>query len=326
MKHNFINAIIAGAMLIATTGCQKKDIEMSSMRCEFVNAGNEAVIYGKGFSADDELLFEGDVKGQIVADKTNDSVLTVIVPEGAKPGKLCYVANNGKKVYSNFVFRDNRGTIIDFSEKFRASWGGFDAFDEEGEPIRIVKGDGDTILTLPVTPPEEISGRYGLLYGIYKDAWSMKRETFLQYCAREEWNGRGNRSIAGDFIDKPLEDLCLKFEVYVPKECPFRCHPRVEIFFGPYDAENKHGREQSPIYAWEPCNTEAGEFYTENGWQTMIIPLTQFNRSYQSDAIEAGPINLNTATNLTFVLVGDPGETPSENYFCLDNFRVVPIK
>lgn len=325
MKHIFINTIIAGTMLFAATGCQENVVEMSSMKCEFVNTGDEAIIYGKGFSADDEVFFESDIKADIVADKTNDSVLTVIVPEGAKPGKLCYVPKNGKKVYSNFMFRDNRGTIIDFSEKFRASWGGFDAFDEEGEPIKIVKGDGDTILTLPCTPPDEISGRYGLLYGIYKEPWSMKRETFLQYSAREEWSGRGNHSIAEDFIDRPLEDLCLKFELYVPKECPFKCNPRVEIFFGPYDAENKHGREQSPIYAWEPCKTNGNYFYTD-GWQTMMVPLTMFNKSYESDAIEAGPINLNTATNLTFVLVGDPGETPSENYFCLDNFRVVPIK
>lgn len=325
MKSRLTNILFAGAMLLGATGCQKPNVTMTSMRCEFVNAGEEAVIYGSGFSADADIIFENNVKGQIVADKTSDSVLTVIVPEDAKPGVLCYVPKHGKKVYSNFVFRDNRNIIIDF-DTHTSTWGGFDAFDEEGEPTRIVKGDGDSILTLPVTPPEEISGRYIMLYGIYKEAWTMKRETFLQYCAKEEFGGRGNHSVAGEFADLPLDQLCLKFEVYVPKECSFKCHPRVEIFFGPYDAANKHGREQSPIYAWEPCNSETGEFYTENGWQTMVIPLTLFNRSYESDAIEAGPINLSTATNLTFVVVGDPGDKPTENYFCVDNFRVVPIK
>ncbi len=326
MKFNFINTIIAGTMLFATMGCQeKKDITMSSMRCEYVNAGEEAVIYGSGFSKDDEILFENNIKGEIVASKTSDSILTFIVPEDAKPGKLCYVPKHGKKVYSSFEFRDRRGIIMDFDE-YTSTWGGFDAFDEEGEPTRIVKGDADSILTLPVTPPEEISGHYILLYGIYKEAWTMKRETFLQYCAKEEFGGRGYHSIAGKYEDMPLEDLCLKFEVYVPKECSFKCSPRVEIFFGPYDAPNKHGREQSPIYAWEPCSSETGEFYTENGWQTMIVPLTLFNRSYESDAIEAGPIILKTATNLTFVVVGDNGGKQTENYFCLDNFRIVPIK
>ncbi len=298
---------------------------MSNMRCEFVSAGEEAVIFGSGFSANDEIYFENNIKGKIVAEKTTDSVLTVIVPEDAKPGKLCYVPKHGKKVFSNFVFRDNRGIIIDFDD-YLATWGGFDPIDEDGEPIKIVKGDGDEILTLPVTPPEAISGHYGLLYGIYKEAWSMKRETFLQYCANEEFGGRGNRSVAGDNAVKPIDELCLKFEVFVPKECSFKCRPRVEIFFGPYLAPNKHGRELSPICAWAPCNSETGEFYTENGWQTVIIPLTMFNHSYESDAIETAPINLKTATNMTFVIVGDPGDTPSENFLCVDNFRIVPFK
>lgn len=326
MRINIINTIIAGTLLLFAAGCShpEKVVTMQNMRCEFVNAGEEAVIFGSGFSAEDEIYFENNVKGKIVAEKTCDSILTVIVPEEAKPGKLCYVPKRGKKVYSSFMFRDNRGTIVDFDD-YVATWGGFDPTDENGDPIIIVKGDGDSILTLPVLPPEGISGHYGLLYGIYKDAWSMKRETFLQYCANKEFGGRGNYSIAGDYAVRPLEELCLKFEVFVPKECAFKCSPRVEIFFGPYMAPNKHGREQSPICAWEPCSQETGEFCTENGWQTVIIPLTQFNRSYESDAIQANPINLKTATNFTFVIVGDPGEKPSENYLCLDNFRIVPI-
>ena len=169
---------------------------MRSMKCEFVNAGDEAIIYGSGFSADDEIFFKNNKKGEIVASKTNDSVLTVIVPEDVEPGMLCYVPKHGNKVYSDFMFRDNRGTIIDFA-KYPSTWGGFEPFDEEGEPIKVV-ANGDSILTLPVTPPEAISGHYGLLYGIYKEAWTMKKETFLQYCAKKEYGGRGNVSIAGD--------------------------------------------------------------------------------------------------------------------------------
>lgn len=325
MRINFLNTIIAGTLLLAATGCSKKDVTMRSMRCEFVNAGEEAVIYGSGFSADAEIYFDNNQKGEIVASKTSDSVLTVIVPEKAVPGKLCYVPKHGKRVYSNFVFRDNRGIIIDFDENL-ATWGGFDPIDEEGDPIKIVKGDNDSILTLPVTPPEAINGHYGLLYGIYNEAWTMKRETFLQYCANEEYGGRGNHSVAGENAVKPIDELCLKFEVFVPKECSFKCHPRIEIFFGPFLAANKHGRELSPIYAWAPCDARTGEFYTENGWQTITVPLTEFNRSFESDAIKAGPINLETATNFTFVLVGDPGDTPSENFLCVDNFRIVPFK
>lgn len=328
MRSNFFNSIIVGSMLLATTGCQEKSVTMRSMRCEFVKAGNEAVIYGSGFSADDEIFFENNQKGEIVASKTNDSILTVIVPEDARPGMLCYIPKHGPKVYSDFMFRDNRGIIIDF-DTYPSTWGGFEPFDEEGEPIKIVKGEEDNILTLPATPPEEICSHYGLLYGIYKEAWSMNgKETFLQYCANPEYGGggRGNHSIAGDYVGMPIEELCLKFEVFVPKECSFKCRPRIEMFFGPYESANKHGREVSPIYAWAPCDSKTGEFYTENGWETITIPLTEFNRSYESDEIKAGPINLKTATNFTFVLMGDPGDNPSENYLCVDNFRIVPIK
>lgn len=328
MRSNFFNSIIASAMLFAATGCQEKVISMQSMKCEYAKAAEEVVIYGSGFSVDDEIFFENNKKGEIVASKTNDSVLTVIVPEDAKPGKLCYVPKHGHKVYSDFMFRDNRGMIIDF-DKYPSTWGGFEPFDEEGKPISIVKGEGDSILSLPVVPPEEINGPYGLLYGIYKEAWSMNgKETFLQYCANPEYGGggRGNHSIAGEYANMPIEELCLKFEVFIPKECTFKCRPRVEIFFGPYESANKHGREQSPIYAWAPCDSKTGEFYTKDGWKTIIVPLTEFNHSYESDEIKAGPINLKTATNFTFVIIGDPGDSPSENYLCVDNFRIVPIK
>ena len=324
MRSNFFYTVIIGTMSLVATGCQEKTITMHSMKCEFVDAGEEAVIYGTGFSADDEIYFECKQKGEIVESKTNDTVLTVIVPEDAKPGMLCYVPKRGKKVYSDFMFRDCRGIIIDFDD-YRSTWGGFDQFDEEGEPIKVINKN-DSILTLPVTPPEAISGHYGLLYGIYKYAWTMKRETFLQYCAKTEYDGRGNHSVAGDNVGMPLEELCLKFEVFVPKECTFKCHPRIEIFFGPYESINKHGREQSPICAWTPCDSKTGEFYTKDGWETITIPLTEFKHSYKSDDIVAEPINLRAATNLTFVLIGDPGDEPSENYLCVDNFRIVPIK
>ena len=36
MKSNFFNAIIAGSVLLVTTGCQERNITMQSMRCEFV--------------------------------------------------------------------------------------------------------------------------------------------------------------------------------------------------------------------------------------------------------------------------------------------------
>ena len=42
MKSKFINTIITGSLLLATTGCQEKVISMQSMRCEYVNAGEEA--------------------------------------------------------------------------------------------------------------------------------------------------------------------------------------------------------------------------------------------------------------------------------------------
>ena len=324
MKMNFINTLLASTILFPLVGCSKEDVSLTSMKCEYVNAGEEAVIYGKGFNAEDEVYFSHSLKAEIVKSKSNDSVLTVIVPEGAVPGKLAYVTKKGKKVFSNFVFRDNRGIIVDFDDRL-ATWGGYDPIDEEGEPITFVRGDQDSIYKLPTTPPEAISGHYGLLYGVYSEAWTMKKETFLQYCANVDDGGRGNVSVAGDNAVKPISELCLKFEVFVPKECAFQCRPRVEIFFGPYQSVNKHGREMSPICAWEPCGSDLEGFYTD-GWQTISIPLKEFKHSYESDALEIGPINLKTATNMSFVLIGDPGKTPTENFMCVDNFRIVPIK
>lgn len=302
------------------------NLEVKSMACEYVLDGEEAVINGKGLLNCKKVVFPGNKEGRIVAEKTNDTILTVEVPHGTVPGKVLFYENNEKPVVSDFLFRDNRGMIIDF-DSYLATWGGYDPIDEEEGPIKVVMDKNKNVLELPATPPERISGSYVLFYQKYNEPWTMEFPTFLQYVAKPDEGGRGRKSIAGDNASAPIEDLCLKFEVNIPKNCAWKKQPRIEIFFGPYDCANKHGRELSPIAFWEPYLNAGEEGFYTNGWQTVTIPLTEFYHDYKNaDTKFDKKLNLETATNFSFVCMGDPGEgSTSEIFMALDNFRVVPI-
>ncbi|MCQ2199948.1 MAG: glycan-binding surface protein [Paludibacteraceae bacterium] len=319
-------AAVVGAHFVVM-GLGKPSIEVNSMECEYVLDGEEAIFKGKGLLNCQKVVFPGNKEGRIVSEKTNDSLMTVEVPHGTAPGKILFFEDSDKPVVSNFLFRDNRGMIIDF-DTYLATWGGYDPLDDEGGPIKVVMDKRDSVLVLPTTPPEQISGAYILFYQRYNEPWTMEFPTFLQYVAKPDEGGRGRKSIAGDNATSPIGELCLKFEVNIPKECAWKKQPRIEIFFGPYDCSNKHGREISPIAFWEPYLNAGEEGYYTDGWKTVSIPLTAFTHDYRNaDAKFDKRLNLKEATNFSFVCMGDPGEgSTSEIFMALDNFRVVPDK
>lgn len=323
MKNFLLSSLAIGALLTSCSdGTDKKCKvpELKSMKCEFVADGDTAVFFGKNLR-NANFYFYGNQKAVVDSVNSNDSIAFVIVPSGASAGKVC-VENQSGISYSKFMFRDYRNTIVDFDSKL-ATWGGFAPFDEHGEKITQTY-DGEIVTKIPATLPDKCDGSYGFLYGNYENAWSMTQTMFLQYVANPAEGGRGNFSIAGEFRGYPIEELALKFEVYIPKECPYN-KLRTEIFFGPFNSPDKHGREKSPIYFWEPYKTN-GDFYTE-GWQTITVPLTEFWHTTTSDEAKfESQINLKDATNFTFVQFGNASkENPVPIFICVDNFRVVPI-
>ncbi|WP_167616543.1 glycan-binding surface protein [Maribellus sediminis] len=92
---------------------------VTSMECEYVNAGGLAVIHGDFFYEPLKVIFPGDVEGEIIS--VEDNTIKVTVPEGATPGQISVRSNFGSGL-SSFMFRDNRNIIIN-SDPF-VGWAG----------------------------------------------------------------------------------------------------------------------------------------------------------------------------------------------------------
>ena len=323
--------LILSAMVVSVfaTSCNTQSAPVVSekpslcgMKCEFVPDSEVAEFYGKHLANADVYFPAAKTKAAKV-DGCSDSVLRVIVPKGATSGKVLVVSGQDS-VYSKFLFRDHRNTIIDF-DKRGASWGGFDPFDEEGNPITMVSETADSVTKLPANLPLGCDGTYAFLFGKYKEPWSMSQNMYIQYVANPLDGGRGNRSVADVFEGYPLSQLALKFEVYVPEEVPYQ-KVHTEIYFGPYDAPDKHGRDRVPLYFWEPF-AQTGTFST-SGWQTVTVPLTEFTHTTKSAEDKfPTPVDLQKSTNFSFVQFGDTTGGVADQYvfMCVDNFRIVPV-
>src|SRR5690606_13335155 len=84
---------------------------LGRLKSEYVNAGDEAVIYGDYFYAPVSVTFAGDVQGEVIS--FTDTEIRVTVPEGAEPGPITVTSNFGE-TESEFWFRDNRNIIASF--------------------------------------------------------------------------------------------------------------------------------------------------------------------------------------------------------------------
>jgi len=288
--------------------------ELCGMKCEFVPTNSNAIIYGKNLTGAKAIFNGGDTAS--AENGSNDSVLIVKVPANAKAGAI-EITNGSKSTISKFLFRDNRNHIIDFDSKL-ASWGGYFPFDEKGQKITSTLEIGK----LPAALPDTISGNYGFLFGNYIEDWTMTFPTYLQYCADPNDGGRGNVSVAGEYKDLGLQNLALKFEVFIPAEAAY-VGPKTEIFFGPINAENKHGREESAIYFWKPFEKAP---YSTDGWITVTVPFTEFTHGTTSDDIASKfKLDVEKSTNLSFVVFGRVVNKEKPIFMCVDNLRVVPI-
>lgn len=296
--------------------------EMKRMHCEFVPDGGEAIIFGSNLKKA-EIMFPGAENAAEVVSSC-DTMIKVIVPEGAEDGQL-KIKSGDKTILSKFFFRDNRNIIVNFDHRL-ATWGGLDPKDENGDLITGTLEMGTEIKDFPngAKLPEPCSGNYSLLYGTYEHPWMMNNNMYIQYVANPLEGGRGRISVASKaFESYDLSSLALKFEVFVPKEVPYK-GIKTEIFFGPIDAPDKHGRELSPICYWEPYKN-GGEFSTDS-WTTVTIPLSEFHHGTKSDEVDFdGEWDIKKATNLSFLQFGQPSGAPLV-MMCVDNFRVVPIE
>lgn len=200
--------------------------EVNGMVSEFVNEGDVATIQGNYFYEPLEVIFTGDVKGEIVS--VEDNMIQVRVPAGAQPGTITVKTNFGE-TESEFWFRDNRNIFIS-GDPHEGWWGSY-------------------LVTNPAsTDPEKINGNY---YRFTKQVKSWTWDSPEVAGGPANSMPIHNKNIPSEAILKP-EDYNLKFEINTLK--PYNAsNIRINVALTSEDNDN---------YVWKPPYDSKGKWNT----------------------------------------------------------------
>lgn len=269
---------------------------VTSMVCEYVPAGEVAILRGNYFLPAKELAepivyFPNNVKATEIVSYSMTEI-QVVVPEGAVSGPISVESIYGTS-RSSFHFRDKTNLILDFETSSYGNPWSLGAFGSEGGP----------------------SGQYLRFVKESFGAWSWLNEMMFGYWAR---SGAGEKPIATGDPSK----LELVFEANVPtwSDVPML------IWFdkiGTPEGMNPDGSE--PQAHWKPYNKDGVKStYTTNGWVTVRIPLTDFIYNKDESKSDLKITSIETCSNISFMLFGAADDKYPID-IRIDNVRVVPI-
>jgi len=300
---------------------------IKSMKCEYVKAGETAVIYGDYFTDSEEYPLTVQFEGGATV-KTGDAGFTftkteirLMVPDDALPGAIKITTSSGTS-RSSFHFRDQRGLITDFD--------GTTDVVPQGWNIKATYSDVDGI-----------SGQYVQLgpstLGA-DDAWNEELKLPF-WCGN--WNGDPMSITSGpgvpicniiDFTD--YAKMGIKFELYIPKSNPWSAGAMQIIFTNSEQCANDSWQNNTYI---QPDNglcralyipwAATGSFDTNDEWITVTIPFSEF--IYNADGT-AGKVPLAGPNDFASLVIwpwsGGVEGTECTPIFRYDNIRAVPIK
>jgi len=276
---------------------------VSDMLCEYVADGGVATIRGNFFLPVDGVgtpvvIFTPNIKATQVVSYTLTEI-NVKVPAGVQPGKISVQSRYGT-TRSKFLFRDNRGIILDW-DKTNASGGWRSG----------VIGNSE---------PEGISGNYVRFKGsMAAEAGATWNEDAFSFNLWGTSNGRPE----GDLFTTEPANSVLKFECNVPEAWSSGA---LQMIFTPWSLSGTNsyiGDATRPRGLWMPWQ-ESGSFKT-NGWITVAIPLKNFKYTNAGEELKlAGAGNWGGLT--FFVWHGGVNGTECTPHICIDNIRVVPAE
>jgi hypothetical protein len=261
--------------------------EVISMKSEYVNTGDVAVIQGDFFFEPMTVLFAGGVEGEIVS--VTQSAIEVRVPDGAEPGPITVTTNFGEAI-STFWFRDNRFVFGHFDAPTDGWW------------------HGPQYLTpVPEIPP--VDNLYVHFTGQIVDAGS-----WLEFYVGPAAGGiaEQTRNIPDDAILNP-ERYEMKFELLTL--APIATGANIKIYIG----NNMEGQRGSNWYNFALTADTEGE------WQTIAIPFGEVIKEIKERS--SPPISINVDPNgygLSFWFHDSSAAMPLD--FAIDNIRVSPIQ
>lgn len=305
---------------------------VSSMSCEYAPAGSEAVLYGDYFVDDPNVPLTISMPGDITVEGEQITSITktaikFIVPVGAMQGNI-----RVKSIYgtgqSVFQYKDTRNILFDWDGNYEGalaagnSWSGDN--EKKGQILPSVPSvDGKYMVMGPATLSGgqwQTPGEYLMMY------WPDPNAT--EGCV-PLYNLPQFKKMLEDY---KIEELALKFEVYVPTSNPWMAEG-MQIQFTSLDEvsmENQnndyvYGEGKEPRGVWVPWE-ETGSYDTGNQWVTVTLKMSEFNKQVSGIVSESEFTEENLAGLSIFLRGGGVDGKECEPIICIDNIRVVPVE
>lgn len=311
---------------------------VSSMSCEYAPAGSEAVLYGDYFVDDPNVPLTISMPGDITVEGEQITSITktavkFIVPEGAVQGNI-----RVKSIYgtgqSVFQYKDTRNILFDWDGKYEGalaagnSWNGDN--EKKGQILASVPSvDGKYMVMGPAT----LSG----------GQWQTPEEYLMMYWPDPNategcvplYNLPQFKKMLEDY---KIEELALKFEVYVPTSNPWMAEG-MQIRFTSLDEvsmsnqtqdyiwndDESHEEGKAPRGVWVPWE-ETGSYDTNNQWVTVTLKMSEFNKLVSGLASDTEFTQDRFAGLSIFLRGGGVDGKECEPIICIDNIRVVPVE
>lgn len=311
---------------------------VSSMSCEYAPAGSEAVLYGDYFVDDPNVPLTISMPGDITVEGEQITSITktavkFIVPEGAAQGNI-----RVKSIYgtgqSVFQYKDTRNILFDWDGKYEGalaagnSWNGDN--EKKGQILASVPPVDEKYM---VMGPATLSG----------GQWQTPGEYLMMYWPDPNategcvplYNLPQFKKMLEDY---KIEELALKFEVYVPTSNPWMAEG-MQIRFTSLDEvsmsnqtqdyiwndDESHEEGKAPRGVWVPWE-ETGSYDTNNQWVTVTLKMSEFNKLVSGLASDTEFTQDRFAGLSIFLRGGGVDGKECEPIICIDNIRVVPVE
>lgn len=311
---------------------------VSSMSCEYAPAGSEAVLYGDYFVDDPNVPLTISMPGDITVEGEQITSITktavkFIVPEGAVQGNI-----RVKSIYgtgqSVFQYKDTRNILFDWDGKYEGalaagnSWNGDN--EKKGQILASVPPVDEKYM---VMGPATLSG----------GQWQTPGEYLMMYWPDPNategcvplYNLPQFKKMLEDY---KIEELALKFEVYVPTSNPWMAEG-MQIRFTSLDEvsmsnqtqdyiwndDESHEEGKAPRGVWVTWE-ETGSYDTNNQWVTVTLKISEFNKLVSGLASDTEFTQDRFAGLSIFLRGGGVDGKECEPIICIDNIRVVPVE
>ena len=311
---------------------------VSSMSCEYAPAGSEAVLYGDYFVDDPNVPLTISMPGDITVEGEQITSITktavkFIVPEGAVQGNI-----RVKSIYgtgqSVFQYKDTRNILFDWDGKYEGALAAGNSWNGDNEK----KGQ-----ILASVPP--VDGKYMVMgpATLSGGQWQTPGEYLMMYWpdpnATEGCVPLYNLPQFKEMLeDYKIEELALKFEVYIPTSNPWMAEG-MQIRFTSLDEVSMSNQTQDYIWnddesheegkasrgVWLPWE-ETGSYDTNNQWVTVTLKMSEFNKLVSGLVSDTELTQDRFAGLSIFLRGGGVDGKECEPIICMDNIRVVPVE